>query len=190
MRIVSGFLKGRQIKLSKGAPLRPTSERVREAIFSVLTARGVVDGCLAVDLFAGSGALGIEALSRGAERGLFVEKDAKLAAGLKQRIAEFELSDRATMLQLDVYKSLNKLAAELEKFELPRLLLIDPPYTEHPGEELPKLLVESGIFKPGTTMVYGAPTTLDLEFKTLESLSLDWQMGKTYGQTRINFFHY
>ena len=83
MRVVAGEFKGRRLRMPRGAPTRPTADRVREALFSML---GDVAGARVLDLYAGSGALGIEALSRGAASVVFVERDARAAAAIQANL--------------------------------------------------------------------------------------------------------
>lgn len=121
LRIVAGELGGRVILVPQRPGLRATSDRVREAWFSALGAR--VAGASVVDLFAGSGALGIEALSRGATRTDFVETDLRLVAALKSNLEELGVSDRGCVHRGDVFAFLNR----------PRgrrwdVALADPPY--------------------------------------------------------------
>ncbi len=92
MRIVAGELRGRRLVAPGGDATRPTTDRVREAIFNALGSLGVVDGALVVDLYAGSGALGFEALSRGAEHCTFVERDRAALSAIEANRAELGLA--------------------------------------------------------------------------------------------------
>ena len=92
MRVIAGELGGRRLQTARGDATRPTAERVREALFSML---GELDGAVVLDLFAGSGALGIEALSRGAARATFVERAPRALAALRANIAALALGERA-----------------------------------------------------------------------------------------------
>src|ERR1700690_339661 len=92
MRVIAGRLGGRRLKAPKGTATRPTSDRVREALFSML---GDIEGTNVLDLFAGTGALGIEALSRGARRATFVERDASVVRILSANLEDLEISQEA-----------------------------------------------------------------------------------------------
>jgi 16S rRNA (guanine966-N2)-methyltransferase len=119
MRVVAGELRGRRLEAPKGTATRPTSDRVREATFNALTSLGAVDGATVLDGFAGSGALGIEAISRGAAHCLFVERDRVALAALRANIEACRLeSDRATVHAGD-------LAGVTGRWDL---ALLDPPY--------------------------------------------------------------
>ena len=125
MRIVAGRLGGRRLSAPPGRTTRPTSDRVREALFSIL---GPLEGASVLDLFAGSGALGIEALSRGAERAVFVERDARTAAVLRANLATFGLgAPEAELRRVDVLAALRDAS---ERGETYSLVLCDPPYRQ------------------------------------------------------------
>ncbi|HEX9482525.1 MAG TPA: 16S rRNA (guanine(966)-N(2))-methyltransferase RsmD [Solirubrobacteraceae bacterium] len=137
MRVIAGTHGGRRLKAPPGRTTRPTSDRVREALFSML---GGLDGERVLDLFAGTGALGIEALSRGAARAVFVERDARAAAVLSENLEALAIgTDRA---ELRRGEALAALRAAAERDELYDLVLIDPPYGEAArlGSELVALL--------------------------------------------------
>lgn len=122
MRIVAGTLKGRRLEGPKGQAARPTADRVREALFSIL---GDIEGLAVLDLFAGTGALTIEAISRGAERAVLVERDRKMYAVAGRNLASTGAEERARLVQSDALKYLS--ATPEGKFDL---VLLDPPYAE------------------------------------------------------------
>ena len=155
MRIIAGELKGQRLVAPKGWKVRPTSDRVREAIFSALGAR--VEGARVLDLYCGTGALAIEALSRGAEHALLVDQDTRPALGNVQRLG---LADRAELVRADAGRWLEQVSAAdaAGKFDL---VFVDAPYkladrvSRHLNEHLPQLLaadgravVESGARRP------------------------------------------
>lgn len=126
MRIVGGALRGRRFPAPKGEGTRPTSERVREALASALEARGGIAGARVLDLFAGSGALAFEALSRGADHAVLVEADRKVQRGLKQSAAALGLEARVTLRRDDLFGAKAPAAlAALGPFDL---VFADPPY--------------------------------------------------------------
>jgi 16S rRNA (guanine966-N2)-methyltransferase len=137
MRVVAGEFKGRRLRMPRGAPTRPTADRVREALFSML---GDVEGARVLDLYAGSGALGIEALSRGAAAAVFVERDARAVATIQANLdAVGAEGDVSRMDALDFLKR------PMSPFDL---VFCDPPYDSGPriaeplAEMLPALLSE------------------------------------------------
>lgn len=102
MRVVAGAARGRKLTAPPGAVTRPTPDRVREAVFNSLHSLGVLPGCRVLDLYAGTGAMGIEALSRGAASAVFVERDPEALAALRANLAATGLEDRAAVVAADV----------------------------------------------------------------------------------------
>jgi 16S rRNA (guanine(966)-N(2))-methyltransferase RsmD len=145
VRIIAGRLKGRRLAAVRGA-IRPTADRVREAIFNILGP--IVLEAQVLDLFAGTGALGIEALSRGAARAVFVENHASSLQVLRQNLAQCGLTDVSQVLPQDAARALATLAAQGERFGL---IFLDPPYGKGlPGQILPlvarnNLLAQEGL---------------------------------------------
>jgi 16S rRNA (guanine966-N2)-methyltransferase len=122
MRVVAGELGGRKLIAPDGTTTRPTTDKVREAVFNSLVAHGIVEDAVVVDLFAGSGAMGIEALSRGAGRCIFVERDRNAITALRANIAALRIEDRSTVVTSDVM-------AWVPAMRNVDVALIDPPYT-------------------------------------------------------------
>ncbi|PIE32786.1 MAG: 16S rRNA (guanine(966)-N(2))-methyltransferase RsmD [Ilumatobacter coccineus] len=120
MRVVAGHLRGRRIDAPPGSDTRPTTDRVREAIFNALGSLGILEDAVVADLFAGSGALGIEALSRGADRCTFVERDRSALKVLGGNLAALGLDDRSRVVAGDAL-----LAAGTDA----DIVIADPPYT-------------------------------------------------------------
>jgi len=121
MRIVAGEWGGRRIEAPPGQGTRPTTDRVREAWMSTVAAE--LPGARVLDLFAGSGALGLEALSRGAERATFVEQDAKALASLRANVAALGAAERASVVRADAVKFARNLAPAAYG-----VAFADPPY--------------------------------------------------------------
>ena len=123
MRIISGVLKGRRLTTPKGQGVRPTSDRVKESIFNILG--GEVEDKIVLDLFAGTGNLGIEALSRGARKALFVENGRQALKLIQRNLAQCGMEGRSEILAKDVNRAIGILK---EKGDLFDLILLDPPY--------------------------------------------------------------
>ena len=121
MRIVGGSLGGRVLRAPRGAATRPTSEKVREAVFAII---GPVDGDRVLDLFAGSGALGIEALSRGAAHATFVDAGKPALLAIRDNLRELGLESRATVIPGDAVATAARHAPSTPW----RLVFVDPPY--------------------------------------------------------------
>ena len=123
MRVIAGWAKGRNLRAPGGLATRPTPSRVREALFSMVAAW--LPGARVLDLYAGSGALGIEALSRGAAHCIFVERAMPALAALRQNLGVLRDPSAAQVLAVDVDVALRQLAAAATAFDL---VLMDPPY--------------------------------------------------------------
>jgi 16S rRNA (guanine966-N2)-methyltransferase len=181
MRVISGRLGGRRLRAPAGRATRPTSDRVREALFSML---GSVAGATVLDLFAGTGALGIEALSRGAERAVFVERDARVAAVLAGNLLALGLREpEAELRRGEVSTALRTARERLEKYDL---VLIDPPYSQAgawAGElsaALPPLLA------PGARVVVESDRRSPLELVPQEAgPALAIERHRRYGDTSV-----
>jgi len=183
MRIVGGRLRGRLLQAPASRAIRPTSERLRESIFDILIHRhaGVVEGARVVDLFAGSGALGIEALSRGAKFALFVDNGPEARALLRANVEVFALGGVTRIWRADA--TLLGKAPAGPPFTL---AFLDPPYDR--GLAGPALagLVEGGWLAPGALVVVeesaeaeiGAPTALRIVDE------------RVYGETKVVFLAY
>jgi len=177
MRIVAGEKGGRRISAPRGAVTRPTSDRVREALFSIL---GDVAGADVLDAFAGSGALGLEALSRGAERAIFWETSNPALRALQDNIEALGYGDRATVSRRDARR---QLAADDAAGRRYNLILLDPPYRMLPALQrhfalhIPRLLAPGGLAvveSPG-----GSPAL---------ELPLAARTSRRYGDTRITVY--
>ncbi|MEY3655850.1 MAG: hypothetical protein RL114_208 [Actinomycetota bacterium] len=121
MRVVAGDLRGRRIEAPTSDATRPTTDMVREAVFNALRSLDVVEGARVLDLFAGTGAMGIEALSRGAAHCVFVERDRDALVVLKKNISALGLSDRASVLAIDAMTAASR-QPDID------LIIADPPY--------------------------------------------------------------
>ena len=166
MRIVGGRLGGRRIAAPRGQSTRPTSERVREGIASALEARGRFEGAVVLDLFAGTGALGFEALSRGAARAVLVEKDAALARAIEKGARELGVGAEVSVLALDLERPPRTWMARLPDVRFD-LVFLDPPYARiDVVTTLLAALSESGKLSPDAAIVVeharrGPPTLPD-----------------------------
>ena len=128
MRVVAGSLGGRKLVAPDGYNTRPTTDRVREALFNALGSLGVIDGALVADLFAGSGAVGIEALSRGAEHCTFVENDRSALGALDINIETLGIADQSRVMRSDAVSAAAVIDVDV--------VLADPPYDFHRWADL------------------------------------------------------
>ena len=176
MRITGGTLRSRRIAAPKGHSTRPTTDRVREALFGILEASGRVRGSRVLDAFAGTGALGLEAISRGASAVTFIESAKPALAVLKKNVADLGVHARI------LGKPAGAVALALEEeFDL---VLCDPPWAEIP-RLMPVLEALAALVAPGGTFV------LEHARRTVIPASLGRLVAadtRTYGDTALTFF--
>ncbi len=179
MRIIAGEFKGRRLAAVKGR-IRPTSDKVREAIFSILGP--AVVGARVLDLFAGTGALSLEALSRGALDAVLVEEQAAALSVLQQNLDSLGIGDRVRVMPLPVSAALRKLAAQGTQFSL---IFLDPPYGRGLALKTLESLQDSGLLQPDARIV--------AEHSHRETLPeqvgrLMLHQCRRYGDTQVAFY--
>ena len=140
MRIIAGQYKGRRLRTLSGQQLRPTSDRLRETLFNILQSR--IEDASFLDVFAGSGAIGIEALSRGAKRAVFIESARRAVPMLEENIEHCEIGDSARVIPRDAIAALKFLASGGDRFDI---IYIDPPYESDLYEPVLRLIAERKI---------------------------------------------
>ncbi len=149
MKVLSGALRGRPILFTKNPHLRPTADKVRRAIFDAV--RGTVPGSRVLDLFAGTGALGIEALSAGAASATFAEFEKAQVRTLTENLRRLGVSPRATVMCEDAFRVLERLTRDREGFDL---VFLDPPYAGELGLKALRALSESPAVRSGALVVW------------------------------------
>ena len=179
MRIISGTSKGRRLVTPKHQTIRPTSDRVKESIFNTLG--GEVEGKVVLDLFAGTGNLGIEALSRGAKKAFFVEKGREALQLIQKNLAQCELEQQSRILPKDVSLALRILKQQGVSFDL---ILMDPPYE--------KGWIQKTLMKLNLERIYHNDSILIIEHGRREPLPEaigGWNLirQKRMGDTMISF---
>jgi 16S rRNA (guanine(966)-N(2))-methyltransferase RsmD len=180
MRVIAGRLGGRELRAPKGTATRPTTDRVREALFSVL---GDVTGARVLDLYAGSGALGIEALSRGAASAVFVESHAPALAALRGNIARLDLASSTTVLALRVERAGTALRTRAP-FDL---VLCDPPWAELDAcIRAVSRLLEPALLAADARVVIEHPTRSEVEMGGAPALA--FASRRTWGDTSVSIF--
>ena len=148
MRIIAGKHKGRKLESLPGKATRPTSGKVREAIFSICSE--IIPGACVLDLFAGTGAFGLEAISRGAENAVFVDSDRRGIDIIRKNIASCAENARTIVICADITSRLNVLAGTGLHFDL---VFLDPPYRSHAVRPALENLAETGTLKTGARVV-------------------------------------
>jgi 16S rRNA (guanine(966)-N(2))-methyltransferase RsmD len=144
LRIVGGAFRGRTLRAVPGTATRPTADRVRQSLFDLLGQR--MDGLNVLDLYAGTGALGLEAISRGASRAVLIEKDARACGVIHGNIADLRVEDRVQVLRGDLPQALSGLHGQ--RFDL---VFSDPPYALHAAQAVVDAVQE--LLAPGARLV-------------------------------------
>jgi 16S rRNA (guanine966-N2)-methyltransferase len=144
MRIIAGEFSSRRLQTLKGSATRPTLDKVREAVFSSLG--GFFDGGICLDLYAGSGAIGLEALSRGMDQAILVDCSREAADIIRANVQSLQVEDRTRIMVMRDFKALSVLAAEGVKLSL---VYLDPPYEKQQNEKVLSFLSEHEMLKPG-----------------------------------------
>ena len=175
MRIIAGSRKGHTIFAPKGDTIRPTGDRVREAAFTLI---GPVDGASVLDVFAGSGAYGLEALSRGAERAVFVESDPEAARAIERNLEKLRLTG-ARIVRQDARTALAAESAARRTYDL---VLVDPPYEA--WEEL------EGALAPylGDALAPDGLLVVETAARVEPALPLPQRTSRRYGSARLTLY--
>ncbi|PWI57371.1 16S rRNA (guanine(966)-N(2))-methyltransferase RsmD [Sulfoacidibacillus thermotolerans] len=179
MRVIAGDLKGRRLSAPKGTSTRPTTDRVREAIFSMIGP--FFSGGVCLDLFAGSGALGIEAISRGMDEVIFVDKAS--AETIAKNVKQLGIEAASYLLKLPYPIAIKRLAQEERTADL---VFLDPPYRLGVLEDAMQLLLKAQILREDAVVV------AEMDHKTAAPDILELLMRKeaVYGSTKIVIYEY
>jgi 16S rRNA (guanine(966)-N(2))-methyltransferase RsmD len=181
IRIIAGQLKGRKIPTFPGQAVRPTSQRAREALFSLLGAQ--IQEATMMDLFAGTGAVGLEALSRGAAKVLFVEQNPLAGASIQHTLAQFKISSSGRVFIEDVSLAIqNSILLGWRPFDV---IFMDPPYRLPNIQQLLRQIEEANLIAPTGRIIY------EHFHKTMPPLSIGaWTLIRTarYGNTAFSFY--
>ena len=172
VRIIAGTARSLPLKTVEGMDTRPTTDKIKETLFNVLQAE--VPGAYFLDLFAGSGQIGLEALSRGAAYCVFIENNRKAAKCIEDNIAFTKFDKESRLLVSDVISGLHTLDGRYT-FDL---IFLDPPYCKGLEEDVLRFLSRSGIMKPDTKIIVEA--ALDTDFDYLEELGFRIVKEKRY----------
>jgi 16S rRNA (guanine966-N2)-methyltransferase len=180
VRVIGGEFKGRKLSVTRGRLIRPTSDRVREAIFDILGPTWTFWRVL--DLFAGTGSLGIEALSRGAEEAVFVEQGKGGLTVLKGNLEDLGLQSRSWVLPLAAKKGIAVLGEKGEVFDL---IFMDPPYGKDVVGKILEEIARRGILAV-TGVLVAEHASRD---RVLPPVGLELSQQRRYGDTTVSFFH-
>lgn len=180
MRVISGDKKGFRLKGPKGKYTRPTEDRIKESLFNIL--RHIDKSSIVLDLFAGSGAIGIEFLSRGAKRAYFVDRSYESIRCIKENLEHTGLKDRADVIKNDAIKAVNMLKSKKLKFSY---IFIDPPYGHNLAVEVLERIWENNILEEKGIIILEHEKGLDLEDNIYDLIKMD---SRNYGHKSLSFY--
>ncbi len=187
MRIITGSLKGKKLETLQGDATRPTSERVKEAIFSAL--QFDLEGRRVLDLFAGCGQMGLEALSRGAKSVMFIDASQDAMAVIKRNAASAGVTDACRFLVSD-YRNYIRKATRADASLAYDLVLIDPPYAMHAAADALRRLVDAGLLAPYATAVLECADAEPFAGDSALEGCFDGVRSKKYGPTYVHIMTY
>lgn len=180
MRVVAGKAKGRRLKSLKGENTRPTSDKVKESLFSILG--GLVMNAKILDLFAGTGSLGIEALSRGAEYAVFIDNDRNSVRVINENLNQCGFFEQALVIKKDVCSALVRLSVEERGFDL---VFLDPPYDTDWAEPVLDLVVEHHLLAEEALVIVESGKENEINPETPH---LTKRREAVYGNSKLTFF--
>ena len=182
MRIISGTARGCKLSEFSVSAIRPTSDRVREALFSILISRlGNMKNLSVLDLFAGSGAMGLEALSRGAGSATFIDQNKEAVGLIRKNMTTAQLTEHAEVIQSEVLNGINKQSGAFD------LIFMDPPYSEQNIKDILLLLAEKAILKPGGVLCVETAQSTRLPETVPPLIQID---RRKYGSTSITLYEH
>jgi len=182
VRIIGGEKKGRKLVRWRGLPVRPLRDRVRTALFDVL--KDFVPDSDVLDLFAGTGAVGLEALSRGARRATFVERSPRVGQLIRHNVCQLGYLQQTRIIIGDAVQQVRELAKAEERFDL---VYVGAPYGTGLGQGALLALAEHSPLSPGAVVVVEMQ---EREFLEDQHAPLQREQSRTYGETRLDFFRF
>jgi 16S rRNA (guanine966-N2)-methyltransferase len=182
LRIIGGTLKGKKLYSVRDMSIRPTADKLRESIFNILSQR--VLNAVVVDLFAGTGALGIEALSRGAESALFIDNAKRALSVLRKNIDSCMLNQKANIIKWNIRQNLNCIKSKKQHFDL---IFLDPPYDQDLITPTLFNLDKSQSLKNGACIVVEHSL---FETIPMDLFAFDLLDQRKYGKTLVSFLNY
>ena len=181
MRVIAGKARRLPLKTVPGTDTRPTTDRIKETLFNILQPE--IADCRFLDLFSGSGGIGIEALSRGADSAVFVEKNPKACKCIRENLSFTKLAEHGKLLNMDVLQALRTLEGE-EAFDC---IFMDPPYNHDLEKQVLEYLSKSSLADESTLIIIEAD--LSTEFSYLEDLGFELARSKEYKTNKHVFVH-
>lgn len=180
MRVIAGKARHLKLKTIEGTATRPTTDRIKETLFNMLSFR--IEGSLFLDLFAGSGAIGIEALSRGAKGAVFVENNRRAASCIRENLRHTHLEEQADLIQKDVMTALSLLESRETQFDY---IFMDPPYGKGWEQKVLSFPATSSLCHDDTVII--VESDLETDFSWLEGTGFVISREKRYKTNKHTF---
>ena len=180
MRVIAGKAGSIPLKCLEGVQTRPTTDRIKETLFNMISDQ--IPGCHFLDLFSGSGAIGIEALSRGAAEAVFVEKNRSAAKVISENLTKTRLLELARLMQTDCRQAIALLEREGKRFDI---IFMDPPYDRQLERDMLVLLKDSSVADENTMIIVEA--SLETSFSYLDEIGFQLVRTKKY-KTNMHIF--
>jgi 16S rRNA (guanine(966)-N(2))-methyltransferase RsmD len=182
MRVIAGICRGMKLMAPAGVSTRPTSDRVKEALFNIIASRFSLDGVTVLDVCAGTGSLGIEALSRGAASCCFVENNRQALISLEKNVSDLRISKRSEIIAMDAVKALPLFARRGRKCDI---VFFDPPYDSGLYVSVPAALCSLGILDSNAHFIAECSVKNILPESIGPLIKFD---RRVYGDTALEFF--
>ena len=180
LRVISGTAKGHKLKTLKGISTRPTSDRVKESLFNIIS--GMIPGAGVLDIYAGTGSIGIEALSRGSDFAVFVDISNECSRIIRENLVNTKLIDKASVITGDIFITLNKISKNNKKFDI---IFLDPPYNKNLVEETLNCIIENDVLKRSSIVI----AEHDIDDIVSDEIGVLKKVRSTnYGDTVMSFF--
>jgi len=178
MRVIAGYLGGRKLVPAHGSDLRPATDRIKETIFNVLQNRLSLEGADVLDLFAGTGSLGIEAISRGAGHATFVDTSEKSLRLLKSNLSRLQCQNLSTVMKADAFAFIERAGGQYN------LIFADPPYAFDDTPSIPPRVLANNLLKNGGFLIIEHLKQTPM----VDSREIALVLQKEFGQTVVSFF--
>lgn len=180
LRVIGGTLRGKKLVSFKGKNIRPTSDRIKESLFNILSSY-IEEGARVADFFAGTGNLGIEALSRGAGEAVFIEKDKSSLAIIRKNLDLCKVKEKSSVIPLETDKAITLLEKKKKSFDI---IFLDPPYNQGLAHETLELLGQSPLVRGAIVVAeYSSQEKIKENYGKLEMKDT-----RRYGDTSLSFF--
>ena len=183
MRVISGVARGTKLNSIDSTDTRPTLDRVKEALFNII--QNIIDDSIVLDLFAGSGAIGIECISRGAKKAYFCEKSHEAVKMIRQNMEKTRFTDKSEILQQDYKKALKNYSVRNIKFDI---VFLDPPYKNDIAVDAVQDIIELGLLEKNGVIIIETDEK-ERELKELEKLQVEVYDLRKYGRVNLIFLN-